>query len=199
MIDSHCYYIWPFHQSELNSFASKLAPGVLFLNLAVGPSFAGFIEDIVHQATHVAFHSGWHYAQPIQPGLEDSHLQDWTADPDHRTLEDAIHGMVTLALIIGILNRVSARADYGEHKHEIEARVLYALVKLGLDVHRLPQLPVFTENGKALLHELCTLYDESLPLYKKALQTVDFSEQTYNFDYAIYRRYNQPQHQASKP
>jgi hypothetical protein len=193
MIDTHVHYILLFTDESLNSFASKCVQGILFLNLAFGQSFSYFIEDIVHQAGHVAFAAAWHYAPPILRGLGESPLRDWTGDQDHRTLEDALHGMVTLALIVRSLKLMLIKLEQAKHKDEIEARLLYALVKLGVDVHRIPQLPIFTDYGHSLIGEICIVYNEELKHFRHALRRVNFSGQAYNFNYSIYTRYNQHQ------
>jgi hypothetical protein len=190
LIEQHVHYVTLFMDPDLHSFASKTAHGVLFLNTLPDPSLASFAEDIIHQAAHVAFAAAWQHASPLQPGLEESPLKDWIPDADSRSLEDALHGMVTLALILGCFHSMLNEPDLQPHKHEVEGRLLYALAKLSIDIHRISMLPVFSKNGRALLRNLRAVYKAMLSQHRNALRRVDFSGQAYTFNDAIYKKHN---------
>jgi len=65
----------------------------------------------------------------------ESRVQDVADADDHRTIEVALHGMVTQTLMVATLDR-PLRAG-GDHADEPTGRLLFALLRLGLDFRML--------------------------------------------------------------
>lgn len=183
-------YIVIFHGSGQNSFAKTSAHGVAFLNAALGGSEAFFIEDLAHQCGHIIFTAVWHGAEPLLSVPSDTGVDTLTGRPDHRTLEVALHGMVTQSLMVAALDKILASgADID--RDETSGRLFFALMRLGLDLRLLAPHQVFTDPGAALLRSLLGCYAVTAGEHREALLRADFSGQLYNFDYELYRARNQ--------
>jgi hypothetical protein len=182
-------YIVLFDDPAKNSFAKTSAHGVAFLNVALGRSESFFVEDLTHQCGHILFTAAWEGAEPFLSTAPNAHIGELTGQGDHRTLEVALHGMVTQTLMVSALDcLLSSGSD--EIINEATGRLLFALMRVGLDLRNLSALPVYTDHGIALMRELLTCYATAAKQYGPELLATDFFEQPYNFDYGVYRSRN---------
>ena len=178
-----------FEDAEQNSFATPAAHGIAFLNVHLGQTEWFFVEDLAHQCGHVLFTAAWEGSEPLLTVPSETQVEELIGREDHRTLEVAVHGMVTQALMVCALERV-ARADASVGSAEATARMLFALLRLGLDLRILAGLDVYSDAGAPLIRELISVYSETAALYRDALLAADFRGQPYNLDYDLYRTQN---------
>lgn len=174
-----------FEDPEQNSFAMTAAHGIAFVNVHFGRSEAYFAEDLAHQCGHILFTAACEGAEPLLTVAPETPVDELIGREDHRTLEVALHGMITQALMVGVLDRL-VRSDADIDPDEATARLLFALVRLGLDLRVLSGLDAYSDVGAALLRELIASYTETAERYRGALAAVDFGDQPYNFDYGVY-------------
>lgn len=177
-----------FDDAIRNSFATPAAHGVAFVNVAHGMSEAFFVEDLAHQCGHVLFTAVWEGAEPLLVAPADAYVGELTGQDDHRTLEVALHGMFTQTLMIGSLDRLLCNAEVD--RRETTGRLVFALVRLGLDLRALAALPVYSDAGMALIRELLAVYTSVAERYRSSLAAADLTDQPYNFDYDVYRARN---------
>jgi len=180
-------YIVLFDDPDCNSFALPSAHGIVFLNSSWGESDAYFIEDLAHQGGHVLFSAAWAGFEPLLNVPPETPVERLSGQADHRTLEVALHGMVTQALMAAVLDRVSL---YRGNADERLGRLYFALVRLGLDLRALAGLEVYTQPGIAILRELVATYSDIASRHREEILAADFSNQPYNFDYDAYRDRN---------
>ncbi len=184
-------YLLLFEQPTQNSFASRATHGVAYLNVALGHSGAFFIEDLAHQCGHVLFSSAWEGGDALLRIDGDAPMTDVTGqDGDDRTLEVAVHGIVTLALMLAALDRyLDSHPSAGECA-EAKARLLFALYRLGLDIGPLARSTVFSAEGTRVFAAVAQVYDRLVARYRCDSAASDFTGQGYNFDYDVFRRRN---------
>jgi hypothetical protein len=178
-----------FDDPTRNSFATPSAHGIAFLNVASGTSVSFFVEDIAHQCGHAIFTAAWNGAEPLLTTPPTTGLSELTGRDDHRTLEVTLHGMVTQALMVGALARMLLSDRYAE-QHETTGRLLFALLRLGVDLRAIAALDIYTDAGMTLLRELIATYQSAAERHGASLLAADFSDQPYNFDYTVYRAHN---------
>lgn len=182
-------YVVLFDDPARNSFATTAAHGVVFLNVAHGTSEAFFIEDLVHQGGHVLFTAAWNGSEPLVTSAPDTSIGELTGEEDHRSLEVALHGMFTQTLMVDALEGLLG-SDADVDRHEATGRLLFALLRLGLDLRALAGLSIYTEAGMRLVRELISAYAAAAVKFGDSLLAADFADQPYNFDYAVYQAHN---------
>ncbi|HEX8207052.1 MAG TPA: hypothetical protein VF587_13410 [Solirubrobacteraceae bacterium] len=178
-----------FRDPARNSFATPAAHGIAFINTALGTSDVFFVEDLAHQGGHVLFEAAWEGAPALVSVAPEASVGELAGSDDARSLEVAVHGMVTLTLMIGALRRVLA-SDAAVDRDEATGRLLFALVRLGTDLRALAGLPVYAEAGVAVMREVVGAYMEAARAYGELVVAADFTGQPYNFDLALFRRRN---------
>jgi hypothetical protein len=185
-------YLVLFEDPGQNSFASRATHGVAYLNVALGHSVAFLIEDLAHQCGHVLFSSAWEGGEALLSADGDAPISGVTGHlGDHRTLEAAVHGIVTLTLMLMALERyIDSSHPIDGESAEATARLVFALYRLGLDIGPLASSAAFSAEGKRHFEAIVEIYDGMLTRYRGDLTTSDFTGQGYNFDYAIFRRRN---------
>jgi len=181
-------YVVVFDDPALNSFAAPPVHGAAFLDVAHGTTPAYFVEDLAHQCGHVLFTAAWEGAEPLVED-PDADVATLLGRDDHRTIEVALHGMVTQTLMVAMLERL-LDSDADVDPDEVTGRLLFALLRLGLDLHALAGLPVYTEPGQSLVRALAETYQPLAERYGDLVVATDWRSQPYNFDYAIYRARN---------
>jgi HEXXH motif-containing protein len=183
-------YVVVFDDPAKNSFALTSAHGVVFLNSSLGETESFFVEDLAHQCGHVMFAAAWEGAEPLLLVAPETTVGDVVGTDDDRPLEVALHGMVTQTLMTSALHRLLGAPDV--NRHETTGRLLFAILRLGLDLRALASQPVYSDAGIPLVHELVAAYGAMAERYRDALLGANFSEQPYNFDYAAYLERNPP-------
>jgi hypothetical protein len=182
-------HVMLFDDKMHNSFATMSAHGTVFLNTALGTSEAYFIEDLAHQCGHTLFSAAWEGSEPLLSVPPETEVSKLISRDDHRTLEVALHGMITQLLMVMALDRV-LDAEPSDDDHEMTGRLLFAMVRLGQDLRELAPIPVYTEAGNVLIIELVRAYGVAAMRYSARLRRADFADQSYNFDYAAYLAHN---------
>jgi hypothetical protein len=184
-------YLVLFTDPNQNSFASRATHGVAYLNVALGRSVAFLIEDLAHQCGHVLFSSAWEGGEALLRAPRDAPISDVTGQlGDHRTLETAVHGIVTLALMLIALERyIDSHPTDGEGA-EASARLVFALYRLRLDIGPLARSAAFSAEGTPIVEAIAGIYDGMMTRYRSELAASDFTGQGYNFNYEIFRQRN---------
>lgn len=179
-----------FDAPAMNSFAAPRAHGIAFLNAALGDDEVFFIEDIAHQGGHVVFH-----AMTLEGAFlcvpNDTPMAAVVGRDDLRTVLDALHGLFTEALIAIALTRCAASAEWTERqRHELEGRLAMILCRYRGDLEDLAHPDLFSDAGLELLRILHSVFAGLAADHAALVQSCDFSNQQYNFDYARFRALN---------
>jgi hypothetical protein len=176
-----------FEDADQNSFSLPAAHGIVFINVSHGQTEAYFAEDLAHQSGHVLFTAVWAGSEPLVTISPETKVEQLVGREDHRTLEAALHGMVTQALMVGALDRLT---NLDTDLDEVRGRLYFALVRLGTDLRALAGLDIFTGSGIAILRELVATYSDIARRHREAILASDLRDQPYNFDYDLYRARN---------
>lgn len=191
LINDTIRYLVLFEQPCQNSFASRATHGVAYLNVALGSSVAFFIEDVAHQCGHGLFSSAWEGGEALILVDRDTEMTTATgAVGDHRTLEVALHGAITLALMLEALDRYIESGSHWSDRAEARARLTFALTRLGLDIGPLSGCAALTSAGAALFDAVIATYHRMLVRYRADVMRSDFTGQGYNFDYEVFLAHN---------
>jgi hypothetical protein len=174
-----------------NSFATPAAHGIAFLNVALGTGVAFFVEDLAHQCGHVLFTAALEGESPLLRVSPATPVRDVIGVDDHRTMDVLLHGMFTQALMVEALGGFLRRRG-GTDAHEIEGRLAFALVRLGLDLRACAGLEIYSDAGARLIRELLNTYTAAAERYRGVCERADLSAQPYNFDYPLYAERNMP-------
>jgi HEXXH motif-containing protein len=189
LIDATVRHIVLFRDSRRNSFATPAAHGVAFLNTPL-PSVPFFVEDLAHQCGHVIFSAAWQGGEPLLGEPDATMAKVGGHAQDRRSLEVALHGMVTQVLMIAALERYSAGCGVSEQASEALARLRFALLRLSHDVRCFAAANAFTDEGEALFTVLVSACERARDLHGEQAASEDHSTQGYDFDYEVYRASN---------
>jgi hypothetical protein len=182
-------YVILFEDESRNSFATVAAHGAVFLNVAHGTSDVYLLEDLAHQCGHVIFAAGCEGEPALFAVTPSTPVSELTGEEDHRSIEVALHGMVTQALMVALLDR-SLTSGRTTARDEVRGRLLFALLRLGTDLRCLAGLPAYGEAGEAIVRELIGVYGSAVERYGDQLLAADFTGQPYNFDFVVYAARN---------
>lgn len=189
LIDATVRHVVLFSDPRRNSFATPAAHGVVFLN-SPSPSVPFFVEDLAHQCGHVLFSASWQGGEPLLRTPAATMAEVGGHAQDGRSLEVALHGMVTQVLMIAALERYGAGCGASEQASEALARMRFALLRLSHDVRRFAAGDAFTEEGEALFAVIVSACEEARQLHGDQAAREDYSTQGYAFDYEVHRASN---------
>jgi len=179
---------WP----RMNSFATASAHGAIFLSVAEALTVPQLVEELAHQGGHVIFN-----AATIDPSAlfavdpAASMSSCGGAPEDGRSAYEALHGLITEALMVTSLDQCLSLHRWSEREQfELRGRLAYIGVRGHGDLAAFDVDGLLSKQGSALrdLAAQC-IYP---PLYRRRheLEAVDLSGQPYSFSEAICRKAN---------
>jgi len=195
LIDATVRHVVLFDDPRRNSFATPAAHGVVFLN-SPAPSVPFFVEDLAHQCGHVLFSAAWQGGEALLRTPAATMSEAGGHSQDQRSLEVALHGMITQVLMVAALERHGTGCGASEQASEALARLRFALLRLSHDVRVFAAGDVFTPEGEALFATVVSACERARELHGEQAGREDYSTQGYTFDYEVYRASNPRPHGA---
>lgn len=181
-----------FKSPDLNSFASMMMHGAIFLNVGIVPIISKvlFIEDIAHQAAHVIFNVMIIDTEDFLVVDKNTKVSD--SNNSGRTVYVVYHALFTYCCILDCLDQYLEKKSFKNEEDEQEAlaRIGFLLRKMKLDIATATKDNYYTELGKTLLSNMISSFDEMLNKYQNKVSSFNYSGQPYNFDIKQFREIN---------
>jgi len=188
---------------EICIFNSKMPPysmaalfyfGTGLLNVGnVEHNEAFFVDDMAHQCGHTIFYAlTLDQAKFIIPPPS-APLKDFTANPNEsRDVYGSFHGLFTYTTIIHAITSVieSGAIIDTDVKNELIARLGFYLNKFKDDLIYLNNKDILTNDGFEYWEMFKATYDTTIASYGARIKSLDYSTQTYIFDYSIFCKSN---------
>lgn len=183
------------------SFATLSAHGIAFLNASESDDEVFFIEDLMHQCSHVIFSAATLNARDILLVAADTPFKYLTGDErDNRDLYTALHGVFTMAWMNQCMDLCCESGFFSRvQKHELLGRFALMLSRFGGDLFCLTANGIFTEKGYLLLSWFASVYREVVAKRYDLLSQFDISNQPYCFSYQSFLLSNPPENSPSNP
>lgn len=195
LIEKCCSEIFVFNtdSSNSNSFATRKANGVAFLN-AYQEDYdeVFFIDDIAHQTGHIILITLFIDPRTIYKIDEQDIVEDIIKMTDHRTVDVLVHALYTyyttfICLDGCLVNNCFAGNE--EQEREAIGRIGFYLRKCKNDLNRFRIVQehysgvdnMFTETGLDIINTIKNGYDSMLQKWGDTVANFDYSDQPYNF------------------
>jgi hypothetical protein len=177
-----------FCDKRLNSFATPIMQGAIFLNAALGAPEVFFLEDLVHQGGHVLLSMSTTDGREFLSVSGSTPVSELVNDrSDIRTLYVVLHGLFTEALIARCLDiMLSTRNWDNAHKSEAVGRLAFILRKASIDQRIVLKKDVLTRRGRSLVNSLLETCSTIALHRRDALVSANLDHQGYNFNLSAY-------------
>ncbi|MEA3278139.1 MAG: hypothetical protein U9Q81_23200 [Pseudomonadota bacterium] len=174
------------------SFATMGAHGVAFLNSRPDSMSVFFLEDMLHQCSHVIFNAATLDKSRLFEVDPDTPLSSLSAlDDYHGTLYEAFHGLFTQTNINRCLNICrEAEVFSGRDRHELEGRISDNMKRFGGAIHAIGQRDFYTELGWQLYDYFRNTFVFLYRLQRELIEQYDTSNQPYIFNYGRFLEKN---------
>lgn len=202
LIEKCCKKVLMFktNPDSINSFATKSAHGIAFLNVYQDDyDEVFFVDDIAHQTGHVILTTILHDKKSVFKINQNESVENIIGMEDHRDIYTLFHALYTyyttlLCLDNCVINNVFA----DKQQHEALGRITFYLVKCTLDFERLKLVisnygskeDVFTSLGIEILDKIENKYLEALRKYNILFELFNLKNQPYNFTYFKFIEFN---------
>jgi hypothetical protein len=147
-----------FSHAKLRNFAVRESHGTIFLNVNEDSNVCFFLEELIHQCSHIVFNAITYDISDYFSANPYSTLSEYIPRKDDRTLYGALHGVYTTGKIVDLfLKLAKSKNNFDkDFDYEILGRLAINInrTKVGLDKAPIDQ--IFTKEGKELfifLHE----------------------------------------------
>jgi hypothetical protein len=174
------------------SFANSGAHGAIFLNVGWQKNAVFFLEDIIHQGSHVIFNAvtldrdELFSLDPNTPVCDVTELDDY-----HGTLYAAFHGLFTQLNVNRCLKACIDKNVFSGHtQHEVAGRFADDMTRFGTAIRGLGQRKLYSQFGWELF---CHFRDAFVVLYEAErglIEAFDTANQPYIFSYSKFLERN---------
>lgn len=186
-----------FYHPKLRNFATRESHGTIFLNVEETANVSFFLEEIIHQGSHIVFNNVTFDTSEFFRTDPDASLSEYVEN-DERTLYGAFHGIYTTCKIVDLLLRViESKPAMKQHiAYEIIGRLAVNKNRHEIGLERVPYDVVFTDLGKALMDYYFQLLNENI---QNNLSFFDFDIKNHPivFDFEVFEKDNPIEHYQS--
>ncbi|MNV06811.1 hypothetical protein D3C71_972110 [compost metagenome] len=179
-----------FYHPKLRNFATRESHGTIFLNVEETANVSFFLEEIIHQGSHIVFNNVTFDTSEFFQTDPNALLSDYVAN-DSRTLYGAFHGIYTTCKIVDLLIRVidSKPVMKPEVAYEIIGRLAVNKNRHEIGLETVPYESIFTDLGKTCMDYYFTLLDENIHKNSR-LFDFDIKNHPVVFDYEVFEQDN---------
>jgi hypothetical protein len=176
----------------VNSFAAPAAHGAIFVSVADTLTVPQLIEELAHQGGHVIFGAATVDPGPLLEVAPDTPMRAYSdAAEDRRSVYEALHGLLTEALMVVVLDRcLSLRRWSARERLELRGRLAYIGVRAHGELASFAAAGLLSPEGRGLRDLVAACLYPSLQRRRRELEPLDLSQQPYAFDEAVFRRVN---------
>jgi hypothetical protein len=184
--------IYLFRATLPHSFAPMSAHGTVFLNVPEEADEVFFLEDMVRQCAHVAFHAMTHDKQRYLSADPHRSLGDLLKDAaDQRSLYSVFHALYTYVVIAEVLSAMLKSGELDERQsHEARGRLAYNLLKFRIDLQRMRKPGFYTAKGLLLYKRFAACCARHTLRDARLVEGLDLSNQPCHFSYAHFVQCN---------
>jgi hypothetical protein len=184
-----------FNTYDLESFAALHYFGTTFLNLC-GQKHdeVFFIDDIAHQSGHVMFYALTHNVDRFLKVNRNTIIKEFTNDShDNRDVYSAFHGLFTLTSILHCLDTALEQSEKfnEEQRHHIISRIGFYYKRLETDLSLQGDDRLLTKDGWNYYEMFYTGFLTIKKKYYHIIKYFDYSNQTYDFNFQLFKNINQ--------
>lgn len=149
-----------FSCSELRNFATRDMHGTIFLNVDEYSNVTFFLEELIHQCSHVVFNAMTYNIEDFFTVDHGKTIGDYLDNTDFRTLYSALHGIYTTGRIVDLfLKIIKHKQDFSsEVLYEMKGRVAINKNRHNIGLEKIPMEKIFTPKGQ----EIFTYYYQKL-------------------------------------
>jgi hypothetical protein len=182
-----------FESNDLVSFATRVSPGIAYLNVRKNESLIFFIVEIVHQFGHNILYKILKHESNFFLIKSTTPLKELNGNlKEKRSLYSAFHGFYTTTLVAKILDLLIENIDdfSFEEKIEIIGRFVDNEKRYKTGLENISLKKVFTQDGLQLyniLNNVCQLIFEK---YEKILQRYDVEDQKFVYNQETFKKRN---------
>lgn len=186
-----------FYHPKLRNFATRESHGTIFLNVEETANVSFFLEEIIHQGSHIVFNNVTFDTGEFFRTDPNALLSDYV-DNDERTLYGAFHGIYTTCKIVDLLLRVinSESPMKQEVAYEIIGRLAVNKNRHEIGLEMVPYDVVFTDLGKAFMDYYFQLLDENIQNNPRFFD-FDIKNHPVVFDFEVFEKDNPIEHHKS--
>ncbi|MNX96674.1 hypothetical protein D3C86_1290020 [compost metagenome] len=179
-----------FYHPKLRNFATRESHGTIFLNIEETANVSFFLEEIIHQGSHIVFNNVTFDTSEFFRTDPYALLSDYV-DNDKRTLYGAFHGIYTTCKIVDLLLRVmnSKPQMKQEVAYEIIGRLAVNKNRHEIGLETVPYELVFTDLGKAFMDYYFQLLDENIQNNPRFFD-FDIKNHPIVFDFEVFEKDN---------
>jgi hypothetical protein len=183
-----------FSSPNHNSFAGIMQQGTAYFNVESKiqtPVF--FIDDIAHQCGHVIFNALTLEASKYLKVPKDQPLNGFVEAPNEtRGVYGAFHGLFTYTTILHGLDKVlDLENEFTDDlRHEAIGRMGFYVQKFAMDLKSMGNADILTDEGITFWKQFAEGCQYIGQKYGSMLQTLDYSNQPYMFQYDLFQTRN---------
>jgi hypothetical protein len=151
-----------------------------------------FIDDLAHQCGHILF-----YALTMPPNeylipAPRTLLKVFThIDWDERDIYGCLHGLFTYTTILHCLDKCLENEIFKDvKKHEAIGRLCFYMEKFGKDLALMNNPLILSKKGWEMFDLFKDGYESLYKKYKITIRKINFSNQTYIFNYNLFQQTN---------
>lgn len=199
LIEKVCkmFVIYKTDPVNTNSFATINAHGIAFINVYQDHyNEVFFVDDIAHQTGHIIMTTALFKRKDIFKINENINIGNFTNNKkEYRNLYVLFHALYTYNSTLLCLEACIDNNFFKDDLYtEAIARICFYLRKFSLDMNNLGLIinchnsvnNVLTKKGQIILKEIAKQFQVSLKRWESTGLTLDFSNQTYNFNFKLF-------------
>lgn len=182
-----------FYEGEPNSFATIQAHGIAFFNVKDDYNEIFFLDNIMHQCAHVFFNTLTLNKDGLFTMPHTSDLAVFTEEENDKgfTLYDRFHGLFTQTNINICIERCILKQIYHEDEHfELLGRFTSNMNRFSLAISKFDRPKKYKKIGLEWFNFFNNTFIEINKRNKILLSQYDTSNQSYVFDYKIFKKTN---------
>jgi len=180
-------------EGPVNSFATIMAHGAIFISVRDDNGVAFFLEDITHQAAHVFFNTLTFEKEGLFLIPHTTKFSDITMDKsdEKATVYDRFHGLYTHLHINNVLTKVIESSLCNTHiKTEIMGRLCVNMNRFEIAIKKFEKANVLAPQGSKWFNVFLENFKTSKQKCQHILDEYDVSNQPYIFDYSLFLNTN---------
>lgn len=141
-----------FSSSKLLSIVTRETHGVIYLNVNEHSNVTFFLEELIHQCSHIVFNAMTYDTQQFFKVDYNQTVGQYIGNNDYRTLYSALHGIYTTGQIVSLLlqlikSKPSLNKEIG---YELIGRIAINKKRHNIGLEKVSLEGVFTKKGQKL-------------------------------------------------
>lgn len=182
-----------FRSSKLVSFATRVSPGIIYLNIQPNDSLVYFIVEMIHQLGHNVFYKILHNPSIYFKINPDIQLKKLNQDMgERRSLYSAFHGLYTTTLVAYGLDVLLRNSNlFNDYQvSEIVGRFTDNRRRFRTGLEKLILNEVFTEKGIELYNILDKSCENIYIRNKELIRDFNVKNQPFVYNHSLFLKEN---------